>query len=76
MLTILVFSMFLSILIVDSAYAYIDFGTGSYVLQILAASAIGAIFFIKKYLNTIKRFFIRKSTSNADIAETTKEDEE
>ena len=76
MLNILVFLMFLSILLVDSAYAYIDFGTGSYVLQILAASAIGAIFFIKRYLNTIKRFFTRKSHSEADMAETTKEDEQ
>ena len=56
---------------VGPAYAYIDFGTGSYVLQILAASAIGCIFLIKNYLKRIKQFFIRKPLSDEGVPDNT-----
>lgn len=72
MLKNLVFLLFFLTLMVDNAYAYLDFGTGSYVLQILAASVIGVIFFIKKYLQAIKHFFIRKAPSDEDITEKSK----
>ena len=39
------------------AYAYIDPGTGSYVVQALIAAALGVSFFIKTYWNRIKLFF-------------------
>ena len=58
---------FLSIIFVvsvNNAYAYIDFGTGSYVLQIVAASAIGFVFVIKSYLSRIKEIFTRKTPSD------------
>lgn len=72
-MTILVCSLFYFFLTVDQAYAYIDFGTGSYVLQIVAASAIGLIFFIKKYLQAIKHFFTRITSSKEDTANNSKE---
>ena len=58
---------FLSIFLVvsvNNAYAYIDFGTGSYVLQIVAASAIGFVFVIKSYFSRIKEIFTRKTPSD------------
>ena len=54
---------------VDNAYAYIDFGTGSYILQIVAASAIGFVFVVKSYLSRIKQIFTRKTSSGEAINE-------
>jgi len=39
------------------AYAYIDPGTGSYILQLLMAVVFGALFGIKLFWNKIKDFF-------------------
>lgn len=39
---------------IPSAYAYIDPGSGSFMLQMLIASLIGASFTIKAYFKTIK----------------------
>jgi len=36
------------------AYAYLDPGTGSYVLQLLIAAIVGMIFGIKTFWNNIK----------------------
>ena len=58
------FVLFLFAVTVDNAYAYIDFGTGSYILQIVAASAIGFVFFIKSYVSRIKQLFTRKTSSD------------
>lgn len=69
MLNLIVCVLFFGILLADNAYAYLDFGTGSYVLQILAASAIGFVFFIKNYLQKIKQFFIKKAPSDAEITQ-------
>lgn len=60
MVFILVQTMLWIMVLVTNAYAYLDFGTGSYVIQILAASAIGFIFVIRNYLSRIKTFFFRK----------------
>ncbi len=40
----------------QSAYAYLDPGTGSYMLQILVAAFAGAFFAIKHYWIQIKTF--------------------
>ena len=37
-----------------SAYAYLDLGTGSYVIQMTIASAVGISFFIKMHWRRIK----------------------
>ena len=71
MLIRITLTLLMGISFVGNADAYIDFGTGSYVLQILAASAIGFIFLIKSYYQKIKQFFIRKTPSEADIAQHT-----
>jgi hypothetical protein len=66
MIKIFVLTFSLITLGIDNAHAYIDFGTGSYVLQILAASAIGFIFVLRNYLQRIKQFFVRKKPSDDD----------
>lgn len=47
----------------QDAYAYLDPGTGSYFLQILIASLLGALFFIKSFwrviLRTIRSVFLK-----------------
>jgi hypothetical protein len=44
----------------ELAWAYMDPGTGSYVLQILIATFMGAAFAIKMYWRRIKAFIKRK----------------
>jgi len=39
--------------------AYLDPGTGSFILQMLIAFAVGASFFIKMYWRKVKNFFSR-----------------
>ena len=41
----------------NSSEAYLDPGTGSYMLQMLLAGALGLMFTIKLYLGKIKSFF-------------------
>lgn len=40
-------------------HAYIDPGSGSYVLQILFAAAVGAMFYARLCVEAVKRFFRR-----------------
>jgi len=46
-----------SILFAPSAYAYLDAGTGSQIIQIVIAGSVGAIFAFKVYFKKIKLFF-------------------
>lgn len=41
----------------QKAYAYLDPGTGSYILQLIIASLLGASFAIKVFWKSIKTFF-------------------
>lgn len=49
------------ILFPKNTYAYLDPGSGSYVVQILIASLAGLGFFIKTYWNQIRSIFSRKN---------------
>jgi len=55
---------FLSVLLLllksKEAYAYIDPGTGSLILQILIGCLIGAIFATKNFFKKIFRKFLKK----------------
>ena len=42
----------------DSAHAYLDPGTGSYIFQIIIAFFIGALFAVKHYFRRIKSFLM------------------
>jgi hypothetical protein len=45
--------------------AYLDPGSGSFILQILIATLVGSVFLIKVYWKKIKAFF-KKTPSDSD----------
>ena len=49
-----------------NAYAYLDPGTGSYILQMVIAGLLGAAFAIKMFWIRIKGFFVRMFARNND----------
>lgn len=55
---------FVVILLTPDAYAYIDPATGSYILQILLAGLLGALFTVKVFWRNIKSVFARLLTRN------------
>ena len=60
--------LFLFLLISPDAHAYIDPGTGSYIVQVIIAAAIGSLVAIKQFwhmiVHFIKNIFSRKNNSN------------
>ena len=57
--------LFLAVLLSPStSWAYLDPGTGSYLLQILAAVFVGSIFSIRLFFGRIKDFFSRKKKAD------------
>ena len=51
------------------AHAYVDPGTGSYVIQILIAALAGAAFAVKIYWGRIKGIFSRSSSETQEPAD-------
>lgn len=47
-----------------NGHAYLDPGTGSFVLQVLVASLLGAVFIIKRYWIKIVSIFRKRSTKS------------
>ena len=47
------------------AHAYLDPGTGTFILQILAAGAVGALFYVRRIGAAIKGFFGGGDTTEA-----------
>lgn len=54
----------LTLLMTRQAFAYVDPGTGSYILQIILASIVGASFTIKLFGKKIYFFFSRLFSRN------------
>ncbi|GMQ91081.1 MAG: hypothetical protein BMS9Abin11_0387 [Gammaproteobacteria bacterium] len=58
---------------ISPAYAYLDPGTGSIILQLLIAAIVGALFTLKLYWYRfkafIKRLFSRKREATQDTTE-------
>jgi len=52
-------------LLSENAYAYVDPGTGSYIVQMLFAGVIAALFSIKLFWSRIKGFFKRLFSKQA-----------
>lgn len=50
----------LSILTIKDVYAYIDPGSGSYFLQIMAAGTLSGLFLVKKFWRKIVRVIFRR----------------
>ncbi len=57
--SIVIFTLSFLILAVQDTYAYIDPGTGSYLLQLMLAGFLGLAFTMKIYWQKIKIFFLR-----------------
>jgi nitrate/nitrite transporter NarK len=55
--TALVVLCLLPLVFITDAHAYLDPGTGSYILQMIVAGLLGAAFAIKLFWMRIKRFF-------------------
>jgi len=50
----------MQMLLPQTAFAYLDPGTGSYIFQVLVATLIGGLFTVKMYWQKIKNFFISR----------------
>ncbi len=59
-----IFLLFASVILAPPAHAYIDPGTGSYILQLFLAALFGALYTIRLYWVRIKHFlsnlFVKK----------------
>ena len=49
--------MTLTLIFAQQAYAYLDPGTGSYILQLILAALFGSLYAVKLYWNKIWTFF-------------------
>ncbi len=59
-LRIVIVSLFLLYLLSSRvAYAYLDPGTGSYILQLIIGFLFGALFTVKIYWRKVKTFFVK-----------------
>jgi hypothetical protein len=63
---ILVAVLLVLVLMASDAAAYLDPGTGSFALQIMAASVVAVGFFVRKYWNWIAHFFGRGNANSDD----------
>ena len=57
------------------AYAYLDPGTGSYIVQLLIAASVGLLFATRLYWNKIKTFFKNLLSGGHEEAEEGKKHE-
>jgi hypothetical protein len=53
----------------QNAFAYLDFYTGSYFLQLLLGGIFGALFAIKVYWKKIKTFFVQIFSKKKDASQ-------
>ena len=64
-LKVLFFLVLFLLVSTKKAYAYLDPGTGSYILQILAAGALGGLFAVKTFwrqiIDFLRRIFSKKN---------------
>ncbi len=61
-----VLAVFFSLIIVQNAYAYLDPGTGSYMIQILLGAFAAGFYVLKQYWQKIMTFFRGRKTENDD----------
>lgn len=57
-----------SIFLSTPAYAYVDPGSGTLILQILAAAGVGALFYFRQFRDKIKSLFSSDNEKPADVA--------
>lgn len=54
------------VLLATDAYAYLDPGTGSFVLQLLIGGALGGLYILKRFWRQITAFFSRFRSNDPD----------
>ena len=59
-----------------NAAAYVDPGTGSYVLQLLIAGLVGSAFTLKIFWGRLKRFFQSRASKKKDASDITPGEDE
>ena len=65
-------SLFVFVLSTKSAHAYLDPGTGSFILQVVAAGALGGLFAVKTFWRNIVTFFSGVLSKNKKTADPVK----
>ena len=66
---IFLLTFFISVNFANPAYAYLDAGTGSMILQLLIAGVAGALVMIKVYWYKLKRLVTRSQDSEDENVE-------
>lgn len=69
-----IFLAFTILLLSTNAYAYLDPGTGSILIQSAIAAIVSGFFAIKLYWIRIKSWFTSQSSSKKDSIDDTKDD--
>ena len=56
------------------ALAYVDPGSGSLIIQMLVAGAVGVMFYFRQFREKVKSLFVRQSEKDVDEADSFKDD--
>lgn len=62
LMTAFIFITFICLFFPRSSHAYIDPGTGSFILQVTIATLLSSLLAVKVFWGKIKDFFLKKST--------------
>lgn len=65
-LKIFAFLLLFNLIFSQKAFAYLDPGTGSYILQVLIAFFLGGLFAVRLFWNKIKEFLTKIFSRNKD----------
>ena len=63
---LLISTLVIALIFARNSYGYLDPGTGSYILQIVLASALGLLFSVKIFWTRIKDFFRKVFARKSD----------
>jgi hypothetical protein len=66
LIRIMIIGLFVATILPVTLSAYIDPGTGSYILQLLIAAFVGVSFTIKLFWKRIKKFFSPKKAEKTE----------
>lgn len=61
--TILIVLALFYLVFTEKVYAYLDPGTGSYILQLIIAGLLGGLFALKMFWSKVKNFFVNLFSS-------------
>lgn len=53
------FSLLIFVLMIKPSFAYVDPGSGSYIIQLILAGLLGMIFYIKQIKNFLRNLFTK-----------------